>query len=732
MKKNRMRFRFLQIFYDILYIWNREIKMSFKDQGMLIFFILVPLAYPLIYAFIYNNETVHDVPAVVVDQSRTSLSRTFIRRVDATPDVRIVAHANDMEEAKSIMRDGEVYGIIYVPESFSKDLNQGKQTQVSLFCDMSGMLYYKALLTASTNVSLDMNKHIKIERAGNTTNRQDELTAAPMEYEDISIFNPQNGFAAFLLPAVLILLIQQTLLLGVGLSAGTSRETSRFKDLIPISQHYHGTFRILIGKSVAYLMIYLIMTIYLLIVVPKMFGFVQLASFSTILWFVLPYLLSCIMFAMACSIFIHHRESCMMIYVFTSVPLLFISGISWPGSAIPPFWKALSYLFPSTLGINGFVRLNTMGASLADVKFEWIALWIQTIIYFCITYIVYRMQVVLSRKHAYQQLIHTRKRFHIVSLFFAILILSSISDVVASVPSPVVMQNIKVNVRIVVKNSANEVQEGVILRVSGRTEEFISNSEGVISFPYEYDKSMTEMAYLYFPSDKFNAVKSFPMEEKNFNTTLYVDSPMDIAAYRQSNKGFPIIGVVKTSNGVPIENASVSIQGTGKSTKTNSKGEFNIEADFNHPIVFRADGMENQKYNIDFFLMAPTEAKTIYMYAKNAGNVYTSAQKMPEFKGGMKAYFEYIDVRMKYPAAARAARQEGVVVVQFIVETDGSITEPTIVRKSFPELDAEALRLITAMPKWEPAKENGMAVRCKYSVPVNFTLNKRSTKQLKK
>ena len=87
---------------------------------------------------------------------------------------------------------------------------------------MSGLLYYKALLTANTNVSLAMNADIKMERAGNTTVRQDEITAYPIEYEDIAIFNPTNGFAAFLIPAVLILIIQQTLLLGIGLAAGTA------------------------------------------------------------------------------------------------------------------------------------------------------------------------------------------------------------------------------------------------------------------------------------------------------------------------------------------------------------------------------------------------------------------------------------------------------------------------------------------------------------------------------
>ena len=174
-----------------------------------------------------------------------------------------------------------------------------------------------------------------------------------------------------------------------------------------MSRHYHGTLRIVLGKSLTYLMIYAVMATYMLCLVPKMFSLVQIAQAGTLAAFMFPYILACIFFAMTCSIFIHHREACMMIYVFTSVPLLFISGISWPGTAIPKFWEVISWLFPSTFGINGFVRINNMGATLTDVLTEYRILWIQTGVYFLTTCIVYRRQITLSRRHVYElSLIH--------------------------------------------------------------------------------------------------------------------------------------------------------------------------------------------------------------------------------------------------------------------------------------------------------------------------------------
>lgn len=409
MKKETLRDKITQGFNDLFYIWWEELKSVFKDQGVLIFFFLVPLAYPILYAFIYTNETVREVPVAVVDLSHSSLSRKFLRDVDASADLHIVAYCSDLEEAKEIMRQKGAYGTICIPEHFSDDIARGIQTQVQIYCDMSGLLYYKALLSTCTNVSLEMNKRIKISRLGNTTDRQDEVGTQPLEYENVALFNPQNGFASFLIPAVLILIIQQTLLLGIGLAAGTARENNRFRDLVPLNKRYHGTLRIVLSKSLVYFMIYMLMGTYILCAVPRMFSLVQIAQPDVLFAFLIPYLLACIFFAMTASIAIRNRETCMLIFVFTSLPLLFISGISWPGAAVPSFWKYVSWLFPSTFGINGFVRINSMGATLQEVLFEYRALWLQTGVYFLTTCWVYRHQILLSRKHALARLHEMRK-----------------------------------------------------------------------------------------------------------------------------------------------------------------------------------------------------------------------------------------------------------------------------------------------------------------------------------
>ena len=409
-KTERIKNYWKQATEDWNYIFTNELKTIFRDGGVIIFFFLVPLAYPLLYSFIYTNEVVRDVPIAVVDADGSATSRLYLRRLDATPDVRIVSRCADMHEAESLVRRRDAYGIVYIPENFTADLTAGRQTHVSAFADMSGLLYYKAILLANTNVSLDMNATIKVERAGGSTTEEAKVVEHPIAYEEVNLYNPTAGFASFLIPAVLVLIIQQTLLLGVGMITGTAREHNRFREPVPVNRHYTGLLRIVFGKAMAYLMVYLPISVYVLGVVPRLFHLNQIGAPSTLGLFAIPLLLACIFFAMTVGGLMRRRETCILLIVFTSVPLLFISGISWPGASVPEFWRYVSWLFPSTFGINGFVKINNMGARLIDVRPEWDALWVQAIVYFLAACLVYRHDIAGARRRLAERLGALRRK----------------------------------------------------------------------------------------------------------------------------------------------------------------------------------------------------------------------------------------------------------------------------------------------------------------------------------
>lgn len=364
-------------------------RCALLDEGVVVFFVIVPLLYPLLYAYLYNHESVREVPTVVVDNSHSSLSREFTRRVDASADVRIISHCQDMEEAKDMIHHRDAYCLIYIPKDFEKDVAEHRQTVVELYSDMSGLLYYKAVLSSCTEVSLDMNKEIKAQLIPGATEQQISAFQYPIEYKYVPMFNTQSGFATFLIPAVLMMIIQQTMVLGVGMMAGEEREKVRKHIAEP---HIIGKnpIEILFGKSTVIFTIYVLVAVYLVCIVPPLFGLIHIWRWQTLLAFMVPFITACVFFSISLSSIAHDRESFIIMFVFLSIPLLFASGISWPASNIPIFWKGFSWLCPSTFGINGYVRITEMGATLEDVQHELNALWIQTFLYFCISYLVYK------------------------------------------------------------------------------------------------------------------------------------------------------------------------------------------------------------------------------------------------------------------------------------------------------------------------------------------------------
>ena len=119
-------------------------------------------------------------------------------------------------------------------------------------------------------------------------------------------------------------------------------------------------------------------------------------------------------------------------------------------------------------------------------------------------------------------------------------------------------------------------------------------------------------------------------------------------------------------------------------------------------------------------LMTAHAQKTVVSQTNQ--KVFDTVEQMPEYPGGMQAMIAFLQTNMKYPEDAAKQKVEGRVMVQFIVETDGSISDVHVAKQVFPSLDAEAIRVVQAMPKWTPGKDKGRVVRVKYNLPIVFRM----------
>lgn len=377
---------------QMLAITWKEMKTIFTDSGVLLILIIAGFGYPLLYSTVYLSESVDEIPVGIIDESATSESRRFASKLDATREISLVSCVN-MDDAIQKMKRRDIHGIVVIPKSFNKDIETGRQTTVSLYVNMATFFIYKNIALACNYVMLDENKNISLRKlsAEGLTEQEALASAEPLRNKMNILFNEGNGFASFFVPGVLVLVIHQLLFLGIGMVSGTRREENANRKLSQIeTPSKKKVYRYIIGQGAAYFLIYSLIGTYILVFVPRMFGLPHFASTWDIYRLLLPFLLAVIFFSQTWSVFIRNRETGMVMFLFFSVILLFLSGLTWPLSSFPAFWKYFSYIFPATFGVEGYIKINCMGADFSVINTEFVALWIQAVIYFITACFSYR------------------------------------------------------------------------------------------------------------------------------------------------------------------------------------------------------------------------------------------------------------------------------------------------------------------------------------------------------
>jgi ABC-2 type transport system permease protein len=293
-----------------------------------------------------------------------------------------------------------------IPEGFEKDLLKGFQTSVSVYCDASYFLLYKETLTGTIQAAGTFSAGVEIKRmmAAGIGEEQAMQQRDPMPAKFYYLYNPSGSYGSYVMPGMILIILQQTLLIGIGMIGGAGKERRNNRIVKPGLRVRQGMFSVVFGKGLAYFVIYLANIAYTLVYLSKWFGFPDKGSFADICILLVPYLFSVIFLGLMISMLFHRREHSIMTLVFVSPIVLFISGLSWPVSSIPPLLYKLSHIFPSTSMIPAFLRIRTMGVSISDVRPEFLFLMAQMIIYFLLASFAYKITVIR------QERLH-RKRF---------------------------------------------------------------------------------------------------------------------------------------------------------------------------------------------------------------------------------------------------------------------------------------------------------------------------------
>lgn len=358
-----------------------ELRAIFSDRALLLTIFGGVIFYSFLYPLPYSQQLPRNQSIVVVDLDNSELSRKLIRMVDATPEVHVNRYASSLIEAKKAIIEDSLAGMLLIPKHFYRDLLLGKKPALSFAGDASYFLVYSKVVKGLATAGATLAAGVKIKRQLIQGQAQ---VAAKQQYAAIHlslhpVFNSTSGYINYVVPAVFILILHQTLLIGVGLIGGAQREKSTAGELGYWTQVSSG--QLVLIRAFIFLCIYLLLSFYYFGFCFYFYGISRLAHPLELIQLTIPFLLSTALMGICISQLLPRRELVTVLVLLTSLPFVFTAGFVWPASMLPKPLHDLFQLVPAIPGIQAFLQLNQMGAEFQQIRSLWLQLWAQVVVY---------------------------------------------------------------------------------------------------------------------------------------------------------------------------------------------------------------------------------------------------------------------------------------------------------------------------------------------------------------
>ncbi len=369
--------------FDVL---KAESKIIFSDFAIMLTIIGGVIFYSFLYPQPYAKESVSALHVSVVDLDKSDISRDIIFKLNATAQIDIIRQDVSKKEALEALQEGKIKAVVIIPQHFKRNLTLNTSPTISVGADNSYFLIFGAVLEAAMKSVMTQSAKIKV---ANLLKDKVPLSSAKRSYTPysmnaINLFNKNSSYIQYVVPAVFILILQQTLLIGLGILGGGVNERIKNGDY----GHYKlaKTYQVIFSRFLIFMSIFLFHMLLFFGFTYEVFDITHIANIYDLLNFGTIFILAVISFGIFLGSLFSSREIATPIVLFSSLALVFSVGFVWPLEAIPQFIYYLSLLFPSTPAMSGFLQLNQMGADFSMIIDKYLILLIHIVIYTSLSY----------------------------------------------------------------------------------------------------------------------------------------------------------------------------------------------------------------------------------------------------------------------------------------------------------------------------------------------------------
>ena len=345
--------------------FSQTIKDVFGDKGVLLMLIIAPIIYGFFYPWPYSTEVVNHVPVGIVDYDNSNLSRTLVRYTSASPYLDTERFVSEQAAKEAIWSD-QIAGYMVIPSGIEEQVLSGQQAYVSVLGNGSYFILNKNVQLGFSKAVGTVSAGIKVKKSvakgAYAPTAAQSTQAVPLQI--VPLYNQTEGYGAYVVPAVSVIILQQTLLMATAVLSGTWYEQRR-----PAA-----SIRGWLGRIGALSSLSFVIGCFYYGWAFELHHYPRGQNMLGTLLFLALFCPTVATLGCVLGLWFRQRERSMQILIFISLPIFFLSGYPWPADQLPQVLQVIRWIVPTTPAINTSVQLNQMGASISQVAVGFYAL----------------------------------------------------------------------------------------------------------------------------------------------------------------------------------------------------------------------------------------------------------------------------------------------------------------------------------------------------------------------
>ena len=385
----------IDLFKRLIKVAFAEWKLFYTDAAAVLLLVVAGILYAFYYPTPYMNQTVSEVPVAVVDLDHTVMSRQLTQMSASAQQIDVRYVFSDLHEAEEALADEKIYGFMVIPQNMEKTLRNGGSVNVNVFTHGAYVMLHGNIGTAFTTCALTVGATTKVKRIA----LEKKVPAAkamamrdPIPLSIQTLYNNTGSYSNYVVPSVLVLILQQTLVIGICVLGGARAHRKfrkKFRDSFVENEKMPYRY---FGRSLAYFVHYCSFILFYHFVIYNIFDFPRRGQLLPMIAFAVVFLFSTINFGMVLSQVFLRRETSMQIFLFMSIPILFLANFSWPTNLVPSWMVGLSALLPSTFAVPAWLSIEQRGADIYEASALLYPLALQAVFYMLLGLVLTRIR----------------------------------------------------------------------------------------------------------------------------------------------------------------------------------------------------------------------------------------------------------------------------------------------------------------------------------------------------